>query len=80
MCVLVCAQPHNADRHFARSIRLRSRRVIVIAIVGAILIDGRGGPVVTDSVVVIQGDRIVAVGEQGAVQVRQVPVSLMRKG
>ena len=41
----------------------------VIAIVGATLIDGRGGPVVPDSVVVVRGDRIVAVGKQGVVKV-----------
>src|SRR6478672_7349117 len=41
----------------------------VIAIVGAGLIDGRGGPVVADSVVVIRGDRIVAVGRQSEVKI-----------
>lgn len=41
----------------------------VIAIAGAGLIDGRGGPVVPDSVVVIRGDRIVMVGKQGAVKI-----------
>lgn len=41
----------------------------VIAIVGATLIDGNGGPVVTDSAVVIRGDRIVAVGKRATVKV-----------
>ena len=41
----------------------------VIAIVGANLIDGRGGPVVTDSVVVVRGDRIAAVGKRGEVKI-----------
>jgi imidazolonepropionase-like amidohydrolase len=41
----------------------------VIAIVGATLIDGRGGPVVPDSVVVVRGDRIAAVGRQGEVKI-----------
>jgi imidazolonepropionase-like amidohydrolase len=41
----------------------------VIAIVGANLIDGRGGPVVPDSVVVIRGERIVAAGKQGEVKI-----------
>jgi imidazolonepropionase-like amidohydrolase len=41
----------------------------MIAIVGANLIDGRGGPVVSDSVVVITRERIVAVGKQGEVQI-----------
>ncbi len=33
-----------------------------VAIVGATLIDGRGGPPVADSVVVVRGDRIVSAG------------------
>src|SRR6185503_8943032 len=41
----------------------------VIAIVGANLIDGRGGPVVADSVVVIRGEQIVAVGKRGEVKI-----------
>src|SRR5690349_7824532 len=41
----------------------------VIAIVGATLIDGTGGPVVSDSVVVVRGERIVAVGKRDAVKI-----------
>ena len=41
----------------------------VIAIVGATLIDGTGGPVITDSTVVIRGERIVAVGKRAEVKV-----------
>ena len=41
----------------------------VIAIVGATLIDGRGGPAVSDSVVVVQGERIVAVGDRASVKI-----------
>ena len=41
----------------------------VIAIVGATLIDGTGGPVVTDSIVVIRGERIVAVGKRSLIKV-----------
>ena len=37
------------------------------ALVGANLIDGTGGPVVNDSTVLIDGDRIVAVGPRAAV-------------
>ena len=43
----------------------------LIAIVGATLIDGRGGPVVTDSVVLIRGERIAAVGKRGSVSIPQ---------
>ena len=41
----------------------------VIAIVGATLIDGRGGPVVANSVVVIRGERIELVGTRSSVKI-----------
>src|SRR5689334_846649 len=41
----------------------------VIAIVGATLIDGTGGPVVSDSVVVVRGEWIVAVGKREEMKV-----------
>ena len=41
----------------------------VIAIVGATLIDGRGGTPVEDSVVIIRGERIAAVGKRGSVSI-----------
>jgi imidazolonepropionase-like amidohydrolase len=41
----------------------------LIAIVGATLIDGRGGPVVSDSVVVIRGERIESVGTRSSVNI-----------
>ncbi|HEV7893203.1 MAG TPA: amidohydrolase family protein [Pyrinomonadaceae bacterium] len=40
-----------------------------VAIVGATLIDGRGGSTVKDSVVVVRGDRIVAAGARASVRV-----------
>jgi imidazolonepropionase-like amidohydrolase len=40
-----------------------------LAIVGGFLIDGFGGPPVHDSVVLIDGDRITAVGEEGRLAV-----------
>ncbi|WP_234022821.1 amidohydrolase family protein [Sorangium cellulosum] len=40
-----------------------------VAIVGATLIDGRGGPPVRDAVVVVRGDRIVAAGARGSTAV-----------
>src|SRR5256885_2106404 len=39
----------------------------VIAIVGATLIDGRGGPAVPDSVVLVRGAQITAVGKRTSI-------------
>ena len=69
---LVCAQP--PQRTSTKSLRevnkvAQPAATSVIAIVGASLIDGRGGPVVPDSVVVVRGERIVAVGKQGEVKI-----------
>lgn len=41
----------------------------VVAIVGATLIDGRGGAPVLDAVIVIRGEKIVAVGKRSAVTI-----------
>jgi imidazolonepropionase-like amidohydrolase len=38
----------------------------IIAIVGATLIDGRGGPAVPDAVVIVRGEKISAVGKRGS--------------
>ncbi|HZS03734.1 MAG TPA: amidohydrolase family protein [Blastocatellia bacterium] len=40
-----------------------------IAITGATLIDGRGGPAVADAVVVVLGERIIAAGSRASVRV-----------
>jgi len=40
-----------------------------IAIVGATLIDGRGGPPVNDAVVIVRGEKVVAVGARPAVTI-----------
>ena len=39
------------------------------ALVGATLLDGSGGPAVVDSVIVIDGERITAVGPRGVVAI-----------
>jgi imidazolonepropionase-like amidohydrolase len=69
LCAFASAQP-------ARQLSLREVNKVaqptatsVIAIVGATLIDGTGGRVVSDSVVVVRGERIVAVGKRDAVKV-----------
>ncbi|MBA2705196.1 MAG: amidohydrolase family protein [Blastocatellia bacterium] len=41
----------------------------VIAIVGATLIDGRGGPAIPDAVVVIRGEQITAVGKRASTSI-----------
>jgi imidazolonepropionase-like amidohydrolase len=71
LCALVCAQPAQRKSSSLREVNqvAAPSQASVIAIVGASLIDGRGGAVIKDSVVVIRGDRIVMVGQQGAVKV-----------
>jgi len=73
LCALVQAQPAST-KPLKTSLRevnkvAQPAPTSVIAIVGATLIDGTGGPVVSDSVVVIRGDRVVAVGKRDAVGV-----------
>jgi len=75
LCALVQAQPAST-KPLKTSLRevnkvAQPAPTSVIAIVGATLIDGTGGPVVSDSVVVIRGDRIVAVGKRDAVGVQK---------
>src|SRR4030095_14398413 len=41
----------------------------VVAIVGATLIDGRGGTPVIDSVVVVRGEKIVSVGKRNGITI-----------
>ncbi|HKU74690.1 MAG TPA: amidohydrolase family protein [Pyrinomonadaceae bacterium] len=65
VCTQVCAQQSLREVNQAAQPQAAS----VIAIVGANLIDGRGGPVVSDSVVVIRGDRILAAGNRSSVKI-----------
>ena len=71
LCVLGHAQPRDLKKSSLREVNKVAQppATSVIAIVGANLIDGRGGPVVPDSVIVIRGERIVAVGKQGEVKI-----------
>jgi imidazolonepropionase-like amidohydrolase len=50
------------------------------AIVGATLIDGRGGPPVADSVVVIQGDRIVGAGLRASTNIPDGAATISGEG
>ena len=65
VCTQVCAQQSLREVNQVAQPQAAS----VIAIVGANLIDGRGGPVVSDSVVVIRGDRILAAGNRSSVKI-----------
>jgi len=61
-CVLAVAQ---SPRRLLREVNqvAQPHPGATIAIVGATLIDGRGGPPIPDAVVVVRGDRIVEVGK-----------------
>lgn len=65
VCTQVCAQQSLREVNQVAQPQAAS----VIAIVGANLIDGRGGPVVSDSVVVIRNERIIAVGNRSSVKI-----------
>src|SRR3954453_6629544 len=65
---LVCAQPAQRSLREVNKVA-QPAATSVIAIVGANLIDGRGGPVIPDSVVVVRGEQILAVGKQGEVKI-----------
>lgn len=71
LCAVVSAQPRDPMKQSLREVNkvAQPATTSVIAIVGATLIDGTGGSVVPDSVVVIRGDRIVAVGKRDEVKV-----------
>ena len=71
LCAVVSAQPRDPMKQSLREVNkvVQPATTSVIAIVGATLIDGTGGSVVPDSVVVIRGDRIVAAGKRDEVKV-----------
>ncbi len=71
LCVFAQAQRRDVMKSSLREVNKVAQppATSVIAIVGAALIDGRGGPIIPDSVVVIRGDRIVVVGKQGEVKI-----------
>ena len=71
LCTFAVAQPRDPIKTSLHEVNkvAQPSTTSVIAIVGATLIDGTGGPVVTDSTVIIRGERIVAVGKRGVVKV-----------
>src|ERR1043165_7505870 len=68
LCALANAQPAPRSLREVNKVA-QAPATSVIAIVGATLIDGTGGPVITDSAVIIRGEQIVAVGRRDAVKV-----------
>ena len=74
--LILAAGATAKDRPRARPAQMREINDVaaadpnaVVAIVGARLVDGRGGPTVEDSAVVVRGDRIVAAGRRADVRV-----------
>ncbi len=74
LCVGVSAQhqPGRASRPSAKTSIREVNQVVrpaahqVIAIVGSTLIDGRGGPAISDAVVIIRGEQIAALGKRAS--------------
>src|ERR1051325_7801037 len=79
---LLCGAAYSQTRRGAASAHTYERRQVTevnrvaapdpnhtVAIVGATLIDGRGGAPVPDSVVIVRGDRISAAGARASVRV-----------
>ena len=67
---LLTAQTNSSGQRSLREVNqvARPAATSVIAIVGATLIDGRGGPAISDSVVLVRGERIEAVGTRASVK------------
>ena len=76
---LVCAQPAQRSLREVNKVA-QPAATSVIAIVGANLIDGRGGPVIPDSVVVVSGEQILAVGKLGEVKIPSGAEVIIAKG
>jgi imidazolonepropionase-like amidohydrolase len=70
-CFLVNGQPRQRGGSSPREVNKVAgpSATSTIAIVGATLIDGRGGPAIPDSVVIVRGERIAAVGSRTSVKI-----------
>ena len=67
-CVLAVAQSRTSSLREVNDVA-QPRAESTIAIVGATLIDGLGGPAIPDSVVIVRGDRIAAAGKRTSVMI-----------
>jgi imidazolonepropionase-like amidohydrolase len=82
MLIAPSAQPPGVQTKLVREVNevVQPGSNNLIAIVGATLIDGRGGPALADSVVVIRGNHIDAVGTRGSVSIPQGVETIDAKG
>ena len=69
ICVCAATTTATAQRGRAPASAPSTPGKATLAIVGGYLIDGHGGPPVTDSVILIDGKQVVAVGPRGTVPV-----------
>jgi imidazolonepropionase-like amidohydrolase len=67
---LLSAQTNSSGQRSLREVNqvAHPAATSIIAIVGATLIDGRSGPAISDSVVLVRGERIEAVGPRSSVK------------
>jgi len=67
---LLSAQTASSGQRSLREVNqvARPAGTSIIAIVGATLVDGRGGPAISDSVVLVRGERIEAIGTRSSVK------------
>jgi imidazolonepropionase-like amidohydrolase len=82
---LLSAQTTQSNSSAQRSLRevnqvAQPAATSTIAIVGATLIDGRGGPPISDSVVLIRGERIEAVGTRSSIKLPKEADMIDAKG
>lgn len=66
---LVAIVLFTAQRSGPREVPVPSTRAVTLAMVGGTLIDGNGGQPITNSVILIDGEKVVAVGQVGALAV-----------
>lgn len=85
LLLLLIVAPAGADAQ--RSVSMREVNEAAkpaanqtIAIAGATLIDGRGGPPVNDAVVIVRGEKIVAAGARAAVSIPKNAALVEAKG
>ena len=69
VCVSTLTLAYSQDRVREVNQVAQSQPDHITAIVGATLIDGRGGPTISDSIVLVRGDRITGVGNRTSIAI-----------